>query len=299
LFLGNLFEFLDLEPQIADPPVAVPTPTSISRGISFSGITFCYPDSHEAVLDNFSLELPARQVTAIVGPNGAGKTTLVKLLCRFYEPQAGCIEIDGVDIRNFSLDRLRRLITILFQAPVAYQMTAAQNIAFGDVASHPTLPEIEEAGRAAGAHDFISRLPKGYETLLGKWFAGGAELSGGEWQRVALSRAFLRDAPIVILDEPTSLMDSWAEAAWLAHFRHLVQDQTSLIITHRFTTAMKADIIHVMDGGEIVESGSHSQLLALDGLYAQSWKAQMQAANTLADLAKQDGERADLIGVIA
>jgi ATP-binding cassette subfamily B protein len=229
------------------------------------------------------LTVPAGQIVAIVGANGAGKSTLLKLLCRFYDPEAGLIDLDGFDIRHLSLDELHRQITVLFQLPVFYHATAGQNIAIGDLKASPSAVEVEAAARGAGAHQFIARLPRGYDTLLGKWFADGAELSGGEWQRIALARAFLRQAPIVVLDEPTSFMDSWAEARWLARFRTLVEGRTAIIITHRFTTAMQADMIHVMDEGQIVESGSHAELLAQAGLYAQSWRTQIQAGSDLDD----------------
>jgi ATP-binding cassette subfamily B protein len=281
LFLGNLFEFLELEPQIVDPPKPLPASSTLKEGIHFRRIRFCYPGSERVVLHDFDLTIPAGQIVAIVGPNGAGKSTLLKLLCRFYDPEAGSIELDRCNIRHLSLDDLHRQITVLFQWPVFYHATAGQNIAVGDLKASPGVFEIEAAARGAGAHEFIARLPRGYDTLLGKWFADGTELSGGEWQRIALARAFLRQAPIVVLDEPTSFMDSWAEAKWLARFRTLVEGRTAIIITHRFTTAMQADMIHVMDEGQIVESGSHAELLAQAGLYAQSWRTQMQAGSDL------------------
>ena len=221
-------------------------------------------------------------MAAIVGPNGAGKSTLIKLLCRFYDPQAGRVEMDGVDLRTLPLDALRSRIAILFQTPVTYYETAAENIAIGGQPAEPggdvTLRRaaIETAAQAAGADGPISRLPQGYDTVLGTLFEGGTDLSTGEWQRIALARAFYRQAPVVVLDEPTSAMDSWAEADWLARFRSLVAGKTAIIITHRFTTARYADVIHVMEGGRIVESGTHDALLALGGRYAQSWQAQMQ-----------------------
>lgn len=278
LFLSNLFEFLRLESQVADPPNPLPVPTVLKQGMCFREVMFRYPGSDRPVLQNFNLTIPAGRVVAIVGDNGAGKSTLVKLLCRFYDPQAGCVELDGTDLRDLSLHQLQRLITVLFQSPVPYHATAAQNIALGDLQAMPGDAEIEAAAQGAGAHEVIDRLPQGYDTLLGKWFADGMELSGGEWQRVALARAFLRQAQIIILDEPTSAMDSWAEADWLDRFRALVSDRTAIIITHRFTLAMRADIIHTMRNGEIVESGSHNELLAQGGLYAQSWLAQTQVS---------------------
>ncbi len=213
---------------------------------------------------------------AIVGVNGAGKTTLMKLICRFYDPEEGSVEFDGVDIRQVNLDKLRRMITGSFQFPVAYLLTVQQNISIGDISGSPSAKQVETAARRAGAHEFIERLPKKYGTQLGKWFPGGAQLSGGEWQRLALARSFLRDAPIMILDEPTSHLDSWAEVDWFDRFRELADGRTAILITHRFVTAKRADIIHVMDRGQILESGSHEELLRKGGLYAQAWEAQMQ-----------------------
>ena len=224
------------------------------------------------------MTIAAGQIAALVGPNGAGKSTLIKLLCRFYDPEAGRVTLDGIELSAFALDELRRHITVLFQEPVHYHATAAENIAMGDLAATPSRGQIEDAARAAGAHGPIVHLPEGYDTLLGKWF-GGAELSVGEWQRVSLARAFLRRGEIVILDEPTSAMDSWAEADWLARFRQLVAGRTAIIITHRFTTAMHADVIHVMADGQVVESGTHQELLAMGGRYAQSWLQQMRESS--------------------
>jgi ATP-binding cassette subfamily B protein len=168
--------------------------------------------------------------------------------------------------------------------PVPYHASAGHNIAIGDLAGRPDADAIERAARGAGAHEILMRLPQGYDTLLGKWFADGTELSGGEWQRVALARAFLRQSPIMILDEPTSFMDSWAEAEWLDRFRALVAERTALVITHRFTTAMRADYIYVMRQGQIVEAGSHEQLVAQGGAYARSWNAQTHHQPSLFDL---------------
>lgn len=276
LFLENLFEFLGLQSRLSDPADPATTPATLRQGIRFEHVTFRYPGSQQAALDDFNLTVEAGHIAAIVGANGAGKSTLIKLLCRFYDPEAGRVVIDGTDIRQWPLQELRRLITVLFQEPVHYHATAAENIAIGDLAAEPTMPQIEAAAAAAGADTPIRRLPDGYQTVLGKWF-GGAELSVGEWQRVALARAFIRQAPIIILDEPTSAMDSWAEADWLARFRRLAAGHTALVITHRFTTAMQADVIHVMDNGKIIESGSHEQLLARGGRYAQSVQAQLGA----------------------
>ena len=273
LFLGNLFEFLALEPRVVDRAHPLPVPHALSEGICFEKVAFRYPGSQRLALDDFSLTIPAGQLVALVGPNGAGKSTLVKLLCRFYDPEAGRITLDGIDLRDFSQAELRSRIAVLFQAPVHYNATVAENIALGDL-SRRLEPEIRAAAQAAGADEIVDRLPRGYEQLLGNWFESGTELSGGEWQRIALARAFLRQAPIIALDEPTSALDPWAEADWLARFRALVAGRTALFITHRFTTAMHADIIHVMAGGRIVESGCHHELLAQGGRYAESWTVQ-------------------------
>jgi ATP-binding cassette subfamily B protein len=277
LFLENLFEFLGLAPRIVNPPRPWPVPSPLRHGLEFEHVTFRYPGSARPALDDLTLRIPAGQLAAVVGTNGAGKSTVLKLLCRFYDPDAGRILLDETDLRDLPVADLRRLVTVLFQQPVHYQETVARNIAFGDLGSAPGAAAVEAAARAAGADAPIARLPRGYETLLGKWF-GGAELSVGEWQRIALARAFLREAPIVLLDEPTSAMDSWAEADWLERFRRLVAGRTAIVITHRFTTAMQADVIHVMDAGRIVESGSHAELLAAGGRYGRSWAAQTTAA---------------------
>lgn len=273
-FLENLFEFLTLEPRIDDPVEPLPHP-GLKRDITLHDVTFSYPGSSRIALDNFSLSIPAGKITALVGENGAGKTTLIKLLCRFYDPEKGQIMLDGMDIRTLELAEIRQRITVLFQDPVHYHDSVRNNIAFGDIASDPCMERIEAAAAASGADAPISRLPRGYEAVLGKWF-GGAELSGGEWQRLALARAFLRSADLIILDEPTSAMDSWAEADWLARFRQLVAGRTALIITHRFTTALQADMIHVMDRGRIIESGTHRELIAAKGHYEESWSRQMR-----------------------
>ena len=283
LFVKELFEFLELKPQIVDPPHPISPPAMLKQGIRFQGVEFRYPGSERLALDRFELTVPAGQTVAIVGPNGAGKSTILKLLCRFYDPASGSIELDGIDIRNMSVDDLRRRLTVLFQAPVPHVATVAHNIAFGDLPRNPDDEEIARAAYEAGVDRLIDRLPNKYDTLLGKWFAGGTQLSGGEWQRIALARAFVRQAPIMILDEPTSSMDSWAEIEWLDRFETLAAGRTAIIITHRFTTAMRADIIHVLHNGRIVESGSHHNLMKLGGVYAESWTAQTQSPGLYED----------------
>jgi ATP-binding cassette subfamily B protein len=298
LFLGNLFQFLALESEAPGADAALKAPrytTGVSnpadvalkgpryitetaqrlrRGIRFEEVDFTYPGASARALAKFTLDVPAGRTVAIVGPNGAGKSTIIKLLCRFYEPDHGRIWIDGADIRERPAADIRRLTSVLFQDPVRYAATVTDNVAPGS--PPPEASAIEAAVRAAGAERIVERLPRGYDTLLGKWFDDGVELSGGEWQRIALARAFLRDAPILLLDEPTSAMDSWAEADWFDRFRPAAAGRTTIIITHRFTTAMQADVIHVLEDGRSVESGSHQQLLDLGGRYAYSWARQTQ-----------------------
>lgn len=281
LFLGNLFEFLDLQPQVIEPSRPRSLPQPLQQGIHFENVTFCYPGSTRPALQNFTLTIPAGRTVAIVGENGAGKSTLVKLLCRFYDPVAGSITLDDVDLRQLATRELRDNLSVMFQTPVPYHATAAENIAVGQTSQSLDPAAVEEAARAAGVHEIIMGLPQGYATLLGKWFVDGTGLSGGEWQRVALARAFLRQTDLILLDEPTSAMDSWAEAEWLDRFRALVYQRTAIIITHRFTTAMRADLIFVMQAGQIVESGSHHELLAQNGLYATSWRRQIDDTQLL------------------
>lgn len=274
LFVENLDEFLRVEPAILSGG-ATEQGLPVKQSIRFERVTFTYPGGSHRALDEFDLEIPQGKVVALVGHNGAGKSTLIKLVCRFYDPDEGRILLDGADLRNFDQEALRRQIAVLFQEPVHYHATVRENIAFGDVDRISDHARALQSARDAGALEPIERLPGGFEAILGKWF-GGAELSGGEWQRIALARAFFRSASLIILDEPTSAMDSWAEQDWLSRFRNLTEDKTALMITHRFTTAMHADIIHVLDKGRVVESGTHEQLVALGGAYAASWSAQMR-----------------------
>lgn len=313
-FLENLFEFLALRPTVVTdtkhgsmpngpisdgskpngdiPEGSVPNrsipdgsmPMVLQGDIRFESVRFNYANSERAALDGLELTIPAGQIAAIVGANGSGKSTLIKLLCRFYDPQSGRIQVGDNDLSAFPLEDLRRQISVLFQQPAHYHETVADNIAHGDHFIEPSLDQIQAAARAAGADATIQRLPHSYQTVLGKWF-GGSELSLGEWQRIALARAFLRQAFLIILDEPTSAMDSWAEADWLSRFRELVSGRTALIVTHRFTTALQADVIHVMDAGRIVESGTHGELMNKGGRYAQSWRQQTRGESTgLAEL---------------
>ena len=284
LFLEHLHRFLSLEPTITDPADPVPAPRRLTDGIRFEGVSFAYPGSAEYALRDFELFVPAGKTVAVVGANGAGKSTLIKLLCRFYDPQKGRVTLDGTDLCDFALDELRSTIAALFQRPVQYQMTATDNIAIADFEGEPSRQVVEHAARRAMIHSTLQDLPHGYDTLLGKWFEGGTELSGGQWQRVSLARAFYNNAPVIVLDEPTSHLDSWAEHAWYDRFATLADGKTAIIVTHRFTTAMRADIICVMREGQIVEQGTHRALIDQGGLYAQSWRKQMKEVGPSASI---------------
>ena len=273
MFVDDLFIFFSMQPKVKNPADPIETGQTLIDGITFDSVTFRYPCGIHDVIKDFSLQIPADRTTAIVGPNGAGKSTLTRLICRFYDPAEGRVLFDGIDAKDIDLDKHRGRISVLFQEPVHFNASAFDNIAYGSLESSPTMNDVKKAAVSSGADAPISMLPNGYETVLGKWF-GGSDLSMGEWQRVALARAFLRDSAILMLDEPTSSMDSWAENDWLKRFKALAKGKTALIITHRFTTAMQADIIHVMDHGIVVESGTHEELIKKDGMYARSWKEQ-------------------------
>lgn len=290
LFLSNLFEFLDLENQIVDTPRPVLLPNKgEGAAILFEDVTFSYPGSQQTVLSHFNLEIEPEQLVAIVGDNGAGKSTLLKLLCRLYDPQGGRISYNGVDLRHLAQQELRSRITVLFQQPMHYQATVRENIGYSDMTTfaadgNAEIGVIHEAAQGAGAEAFIEKLPRVYETQLGKWFEEGTDLSVGQWQRIALARAYLRQSPLMLLDEPTSALDAWSEVEWLSHLRQLSIGRTTILITHRLTTAMQADVIHVMVDGQIIESGTHGELLACNGRYATAWRAQMRAQKREAGL---------------
>lgn len=280
LYVASIFAFLDLKSRIESPTDAVPFPKTIRDGIRFRGVTFRYPGESRTAIQDLDLHLPAEKVIAIVGVNGAGKTTLIKLLSRFYDVERGVIEIDGIDIRRFDLEELRRNISVLFQFPIQFHETAADNIALGNENGHAEQSDIEGAAVQAGAHRFIEDLPDGYQTLLGKWFVNGTELSGGEWQRIALARAYFRKAQIIVLDEPTSFMDPWSETDWLDRFRSIASRRCGVLITHRLTIARRADLIYVLDDGKVIENGTHDELVELGGFYASSWRDQLDDSKT-------------------
>ncbi len=276
LFVNNFFEFLAFEPLMPASSDGRPVPQPIREGIVFDDVHFTYPGTHQPVLRGVSFALRPQQSIAIVGANGAGKTTLVKLLCRFYELDAGRILIDGSDIREYDTVDLRRQIGVIFQDYGRYQETAALNVGYGSREHMDHRPQVVAAAQQSGAHEVIEALPKGYETQLGRWFKDGVNLSIGEWQKIALARGYMRDAQLLVLDEPTSSLDVRSEHKVFERFRQLTESKMAILISHRFTTVRMASSILVLDDGHVIEHGSHEGLLARDGHYAALFN--MQAA---------------------
>jgi ATP-binding cassette subfamily B protein len=259
----RLFELLAVEPQIKAPPAPAPLPAATE--ISLEHVTFRYPTRPEAsALIDLSFNVNPGETVAFVGPSGAGKSTIFKLLLRFYDPVEGVVRLGGVDLRALDPAALRSRLALVSQDAVIFSGTIAENIGYGRAGARE--PEIEQAARAANAHEFVSRLPQGYQSLLGE---RGVTLSGGERQRIALARAFLRDAPILLLDEPTSSLDSIAEAEIEEALGRLSQGRTCLIIAHRLSTVRRADRILVLEGGRLAAEGSHGELMTGGGLYAK------------------------------
>ena len=274
LFLTNLYQFLDLQPGIAAPRQPLPVPRPMTRGIAFHDVAFRYPGHTTDTLEGVDLELRPGEIVALVGENGSGKTTILKLLCRLYDPARGDITVDGTSLRDLDPVAWRRELSVAFQDYAHYAMTAGENIWLGDV-EKPADPEgIARAGERSGADTVVGKLPGGYGTMLGRWFQEGQELSEGEWQRIAMARAFWRDARILILDEPSGALDPLAEADLLKRFRALLGDRSAVIVSHRLSTVQMADRIYAVDRGRIVEHGTHAELLARGGLYAALYHAQ-------------------------
>ena len=265
----------DTEPELLMAPNdrSLQAPAQLNVGVEFRSASFRYPESVQDVLVDVTARLPAGQITAIVGANGAGKSTLVKLLTRMYDPTGGEIMIDGVPIRSYDVGSLRRRISVVYQDFARFALTLDENISVGATATRSER-SVEMAARWAGADEIAAKLEHGYDTQLTRMFEGGVELSGGEWQKVALARSFMRDAAFVILDEPTAALDAEAEHELFRHFRQLVAGKTALIISHRFSTVHVADHILVLDDGRITESGSHAELLSRNGRYAKMYRMQ-------------------------
>jgi ATP-binding cassette subfamily B protein len=276
LFLSSLYEFLDLQPRVLEPARPVPVRRPLSTGIRFDHVSFRYPNSERNVLDDVTFAVRPGEHVALVGENGAGKSTLIKLLCRLYDVTDGGIYLDGHDLREYETASLRQAISVVFQDYAHYQLTACENIWLGNIDAPPDPASIAAAARKAGADAVIERLSRGYETTLGKWFEGGEELSVGEWQKVALARAFLRDAEIIVLDEPTSAMDAKAEYELFQRFHQLTEGRTAILISHRLSTVRMADCIYVLEHGRIIESGTHDHLIGRRGRYADLFERQAQ-----------------------
>jgi ATP-binding cassette subfamily B protein len=276
LFLSNVSEFLALEQSVPEPADPLPVPKPLRAGIEFDHVDFRYAGASRLALDDVSFRVRPGERIAIVGPNGSGKTTLVKLICRLYDPSAGQITADGIPLPRFAKAAWRQEISVLFQEYGQYSLTARENIWIGNPASPRDDPRIVAAARRSGADAAIERLPLGYETVLGKYLEDGGELSVGEWQKLALARADLRAAQIVVLDEPTAALDALAEEGLLRVFWQVARDRITIIISHRLSTVRMADRIYVLAEGRIVEVGTHDKLLRRGGTYAELYAAQAQ-----------------------
>ncbi|HTQ53365.1 MAG TPA: ABC transporter ATP-binding protein [Bryobacteraceae bacterium] len=274
LYLKDLFDFFEMEPAIRSLPNALPAPRPIRRGFEFENVSFAYPGSSRLVVENISLSLEPKEKIALIGENGAGKTTLVKLLARLYDPTSGRILLDGVDLRDYSVDDLRKEIGVIFQDYMRYELLVKENIGFGKIEDLADRDRIEMAAQKSLAFQVIGKLPHGYDQMIGRRFEGGVDLSGGEWQKFALARAYMRDAQLLILDEPTATLDARAEYEVFRRFAELTQGRMAVLISHRFSTVRMADRILVLENGRIAEQGTHSQLVALGGRYAELFELQ-------------------------
>ena len=274
LFLTDLLEFFRLQPQIRSNLGALPAPRPIQQGFQFINVSFSYPGSSRLILDKLNLRLEPGERLALIGENGQGKTTIVKLLTRLYDPTSGCILLDGVDLREYSIEDLCSQIGVIFQDFMRYEMNVSSNIGVGKIEELSNPFKIEVAASKSHAHGIIQKLPLGYGQMLGRRFEGGVDLSGGEWQKVALARAYMRDAQLIILDEPTASLDARSEYELFQNFADLMDSKMALLISHRFSTVRMSDRILVLENGRIAEQGSHRQLLALGGLYSGMFELQ-------------------------
>ncbi|MBK7406861.1 MAG: ABC transporter ATP-binding protein [Saprospirales bacterium] len=276
LYLQDLFDFFAIQPIIENTKNARMVPNPIVKGFVFEGVSFKYPQAERWAIRDLSFELRAGEKLALVGENGAGKTTLVKLLARLYEPTEGRILLDGVDIREYNPESLRASIGVIFQDYQRFQLKVRENIAVGDIEQREDDLRIQDAALKSLADSVVNGLPQGYEQRLGRRFAEGVELSGGQWQKIALARAYMRDAQLYILDEPTSALDARAEYEVFQRFAKLIEGKTAVLISHRFSTVRMADRILVLENGQLTELGSHEELLEKGGMYAELFHLQAQ-----------------------
>ena len=279
LYLRDLFDFLEMTPNISTSDNSLPFPVKIIKGFTFEDVGFRYPQSEQWVLRNISFTLLPGEKIALVGENGAGKTTLVKLLTRLYDPTEGRILLEGKDLRDYDLEGLRDAVGVIFQDYVKYHLTVSENIAVGRISELKNEKRIKESASRSLADSVIEKLPEGYQQRIGRWFKRGTNLSGGEWQKIAIARAYMRDAQMLILDEPTASLDARAEHEVFKRFVELTFDKCAVLISHRFSTVRMADRIVVLHQGRLLEHGSHEELLAAGGQYSDLF--QMQAAGYL------------------
>jgi ATP-binding cassette, subfamily B, bacterial len=274
LYLNDLFSFFEVEPEISSPPDALPFPTPIREGFVFENVGFIYPGADRWAVRALNFTLKAGEVLALVGENGAGKTTLVKLLTRLYDPDEGRIMLDGNDLRDYDLEALRGNIGVIFQDFVRYNLTASDNIAVGRIGARDDRARIGLAAKRSLADDVIAKLPAGYDQMIGKRFKNGIELSGGEWQKIAIARAYMREAPVVILDEPTAALDARSEFEVFRRFKELSEGKTAVLISHRFSSVRMADRILVLQDGKVEASGTHEELVSQTGRYSELFELQ-------------------------
>jgi ATP-binding cassette, subfamily B, bacterial len=274
LFVTDLLDFFAVRPVVQSKPNALPAPRPIRAGFEFQQVSFAYPGRSRLVLDRLNFRLEPKQRIALIGANGQGKTTIVKLLTRLYDPSEGRILLDGVDLRDYDLEDLCREIGVIFQDFMRYEMTAQENIAVGKIEDLDGLSTIQSAARKSLADEVIRKLPGGYNQMLGRRFEGGVDLSGGEWQKLALARAYLRDAQLLVLDEPTASLDARSEYDVFQRFSELTSGKMALLISHRFSTVRMADTILVLADGKIAEEGNHGELVARGGLYSEMFELQ-------------------------
>ena len=274
LFIKDLFDFFDTNPTVVSRPGALPAPRPIRDGFEFQNVSFHYLGSNRKVLDNVSFRFHRGERIALVGENGAGKTTLVKLLARLYDPSDGRILLDGIDLRDYDLDDLRREIGVIFQDYMRYDMQAGENIGFGRIDQLRNEARVASSAEKSLAAEVVEGLPGQYRQMLGRRFEGGLDLSTGQWQKISLARAYMRDAQILILDEPTASLDARAEFSVYQRFADLTEGKMAVLISHRFSTVRMADRILVLENGQITEQGSHSQLVALGGKYSELFELQ-------------------------